>query len=60
MSQILLHRKGESDILSFLVQLLILDIDIQFHFQGGMAVIFIDGIDAIPPVPVEYLHSNGF
>lgn len=36
------------------------ELDIQFHFQGGMAVIFIDGADALPPVPPEYLNGNGF
>jgi hypothetical protein len=42
-----------------LIQSLISDLDIQFHMQGGMAVILVDGAGALPTVPSEYLHGNG-
>ena len=33
---------------------------IQVHLTGGMALALIDGVDAWPEVPPEYLHGNGF
>ena len=32
---------------------------IQDHLNGGMALALIDGVDAWPMVPPEYLHGNG-
>jgi FtsP/CotA-like multicopper oxidase with cupredoxin domain len=32
---------------------------IQTHFQGGMGIILLDGVDNFPKVPPEYLNGNG-
>lgn len=32
---------------------------IQIHLTGGMGLIIMDGVDAWPEVPPEYLHGNG-
>jgi hypothetical protein len=50
----LLHQwRGEEG------KLTLFDTDIQAHLAGGMAIAIIDGIDALPKIPGQYLNGNG-